>query len=154
MQISETTLISRANLLRWLKAPAVPKYPDFPSPVKHKQRYYWTTQAVREWLETRELLYGEHVPEIPADLPAYQPQQGPIVSGMASRIIKKFGGPYKLAAVLKRIDRPYSPVTIYQWTYGRGKGGRGGVIPPRALKDVLAAANAEGILLTPEDVAR
>jgi hypothetical protein len=73
----------------------------------------------------------------------------------ATRIIQKFGSPYKLSEALKRVSQQAyrHPSVIYRWTYPKGlRNGRGGVIPTSALQDIMNAARLEGIILTPEDL--
>jgi hypothetical protein len=70
----------------------------------------------------------------------------------AERVLFKFGGARSLAAILKSIGRPISPSAIYKWTYPANRDGTGGLIPTRALSDVMAAARAEGIYLSSEDL--
>ena len=70
----------------------------------------------------------------------------------AERIVAKFGGPGRLAAVLEAIGRPKHRISIYKWLYSREKGGTGGLIPTAAWPDVFAAARHEGILITPEEI--
>jgi hypothetical protein len=64
----------------------------------------------------------------------------------AQRIIRKFGGARRLAALLGR-----TPSGIYKWAYKR-PAGRGGVIPAPALKEVIKAAKKHGIIITTEDL--
>lgn len=70
----------------------------------------------------------------------------------AKRVIDRFGGPRRLARILKAIGRPKDPACIYRWTYPKERGGTGGIIPTSAWNDVLFAARVEGILLTVEDL--
>jgi hypothetical protein len=64
----------------------------------------------------------------------------------ASKIVKKFGGPRRLA---KLADM--EPSRVYKWTYSKGKGGTGGIVPSSCVDAVQAAAKRGGIVLTDED---
>lgn len=70
----------------------------------------------------------------------------------AQRIIDKFGNAYKLSQALKRAGVNRNANAIYKWTYSREKGGTGGLIPTKAVAEILSAARLEGILLTQEDL--
>ena len=70
----------------------------------------------------------------------------------AERIIKKFGGPGRLASILEQIGRSKHRSSIYKWVYPREKGGTGGLVPTAAWPDVFAAARFEGVLITAEDI--
>jgi hypothetical protein len=66
--------------------------------------------------------------------------------GQASRIIRAFGGPAVLARLLGVPDS-----TVCRWTYSKAsRKGTDGIIPARALKQILPLARLHGILLTPE----
>lgn len=67
-------------------------------------------------------------------------------SNQAQKIIAKFGGARKLAALLG-----YSPVRCYKWTYEREKGGSGGFVSHDCIPAIKLAAELEGIELTAED---
>lgn len=70
----------------------------------------------------------------------------------AERVIAKFGGAYKLAAALGRVDGRKRVVTsVYRWTYPREKGGTGGYIPAAMVPTVMSAARLEGIFLEAGD---
>lgn len=71
----------------------------------------------------------------------------------AQRVIDKFGGHRRLAAILNSIDPKFSrnPTSLYRWTYPRERGGTAGVIPTSALPLIIKAARIEGIFLTAED---
>lgn len=71
----------------------------------------------------------------------------------AERVIARFGGARGLMRALRRLDpgKHRDPVSIYRWTYGRAKGGTGGLIPSVAIADVMEAARLEGIFLTADD---
>lgn len=73
-------------------------------------------------------------------------------ASQAERIIRKFGGPRRLARVLSAAGRHRDPATVYRWTYPKDRGGTGGVIPARSLKEIIHAARVEGVFLTPEDL--
>lgn len=77
----------------------------------------------------------------------------PLPQTQAQRVIAKFGGAYKLAQALNRLEpeKRRDPSNVFRWTYPRTKGGTGGMIPAGAMLDVLDAAKSEGILLTPDD---
>ena len=64
----------------------------------------------------------------------------------ANRIIRKFGGARRLAAVLR-----YEPSRVYKWTYSREKGGTGGLVPAASVTAIQAAADLQGIALTDSD---
>jgi hypothetical protein len=65
----------------------------------------------------------------------------------ASKVIAKFGGVQRLAALLKR-----DPSGIYRWEQTRLEGGTDGIIPASAMPSVLEAADALGIEITAEDL--
>ena len=65
----------------------------------------------------------------------------------AGRIIEKFGGHKRLAAILG-VHR----ATIYRWTWPRERGGTGGVIPTKMVDRVIRAARVEGIFLSTSDL--
>jgi hypothetical protein len=71
-------------------------------------------------------------------------------SDQAKRIIAKFGSPYKLAATLKEIGRPVTPMTVYRWRYDPPLG-TGGRIPARWVEPITGAALIAGVTLTAED---
>ena len=66
----------------------------------------------------------------------------------AEKIIAKFGKASRLAQLIG-VHR----VNVYRWTYPRAKGGTDGLIPTASLGKVIAAARADGILLTMDDLA-
>jgi len=70
----------------------------------------------------------------------------------ASRIVDKFGGPGRLANLMKFHGRPRNRVNIYRWNYPRSKGGTNGLIPTSALDDILYVARREGIYLSDDDL--
>lgn len=74
------------------------------------------------------------------------------LESQAARIIRKFGGARRLAALLKSINHPIQPAAIYKWTYPKSRGGTGGIIPTRAQGAVIQAARADGIIITSEDM--
>lgn len=74
------------------------------------------------------------------------------MKSQAQRIIDKFGNPYRLSAALKRAGITRNATAIYKWTYPRSKGGTDGLIPTKALNEILAAARLEGIMLTQDDL--
>ena len=71
---------------------------------------------------------------------------GPVLP-QAGRIIEKFGGHKRLAAILE-IHR----ATVYRWTWPRERGGTGGVIPTKMVDRVIRAARVEGIFLSASDL--
>ncbi len=73
-------------------------------------------------------------------------------STQAERVIRKFGGVRRLASVLKAIGKPKNPASIYRWTYPQYLGGTGGLIPTAAWPDILAAARADGIVISSEEM--
>lgn len=75
------------------------------------------------------------------------PKPAPRMTTQASRVIKKFGGAYQLAALLK-----CSASTIYKWTYDESRQGTGGHIPGKALRRIVEIARPNGILLTEADL--
>lgn len=64
----------------------------------------------------------------------------------ASHVIEMCGG---VAAVVAMTGRSRSRVA--RWTYPKGRGGTGGLIPSDVQVTLLAAARARGINLLPED---
>lgn len=64
----------------------------------------------------------------------------------AARIIAKFGGARRLAALTKK-----NPSAVYKWDYPVDRGGTGGMVPSSAVKDVKEAAELAGIELTEAD---
>lgn len=70
----------------------------------------------------------------------------------AERVIRKFGGVRPLLNALIECGRKRTRTTIYKWTYATEAGGTGGLIPPRALNDVLHAAKLVGIKFSQEDL--
>lgn len=72
----------------------------------------------------------------------------------ADRILRKFGGPRRLAKLLKAIDpnTALNPSSIYRWRYPRDRGGTGGLIPTAAIPLIQKAAVVDGILLSQEDL--
>lgn len=69
----------------------------------------------------------------------------------AERLFAKFGGAARFIAALERVGARRNKATIYKWTYPHPKG-RGGRVPTTAWPDILLAARANGILLTPDDM--
>lgn len=65
----------------------------------------------------------------------------------ATKIINKFGSPYKMAEYVR-----ISPATIYKWTWSRERGGTDGLIPARSMQEVIRGARIAGILLTAQDL--
>lgn len=88
--------------------------------------------------------FGDDIPAEPA--PAKQTQ--------AERVIAKFGNARDLARALARLapERHRNPANVYRWTYPRASGGTDGLIPAKAMADVLAAAAIEGVFLSPDDL--
>lgn len=70
----------------------------------------------------------------------------------AERIVRKFGGPYRLAKLLSRIGKPRDIATIYRWMYPKSRGGTGGVIPARSLAELIHVARVEGVFLTASEL--
>jgi hypothetical protein len=77
---------------------------------------------------------------------------GPYFETQAQRIVDKFGGPRNLSRALLHIGKKKDPSAIYKWIYEEAIDHGGGVIPGHAIHDVIQAARAEGIMLTPEDL--
>jgi hypothetical protein len=74
----------------------------------------------------------------------------------AQNIVRKFGGPAKMAETIAAIY-PNSKdhihrTTIYRWMWPRHAGGTGGEIPLPSLQKVLKAARRAGVMLSPEDI--
>ena len=69
------------------------------------------------------------------------------VSPVAARVIAKFDGPDKFAAVLG-----ISVTQAYRMTYARSKGGTGGIIHPKYHPQLFAGAREKGIDLTAADL--
>jgi hypothetical protein len=71
----------------------------------------------------------------------------------ADRVIHKFGGPGQMCKLLGELGPEYAihRITIYRWTYPKGKFGTGGVIPTRAMVKIMRAARLLGIHLEPDD---
>lgn len=72
----------------------------------------------------------------------------------ADRVLRKFGGPRRLARLLKTLDpeNALNPSSIYRWRYPVEKGGTGGVIPTRDIPVVRKAAALDGIILDEWDL--
>jgi hypothetical protein len=72
----------------------------------------------------------------------------------AERVFAKFGGVARLCHALEELGPEHrrGRVTIHKWNMPKEKGGTGGLIPSSALKSILLAAKAEGIVLTAEDL--
>lgn len=79
----------------------------------------------------------------------YTGELGPM--SQAERVIKRFGGAYKLAKLLVGTAEPRTPSSVYRWTYAKEKGGTGGVVPARLWPHLFEAARMAGILVTDED---
>ena len=80
------------------------------------------------------------------------------VAVQASRVIAKFGSPYRLERALENAlpQQPEfwrSAATIYRWTYSRARGGTGGLIPHSMIQPIMRAARAWGIFLDDSDFA-
>jgi hypothetical protein len=65
---------------------------------------------------------------------------------VAQRVIKKLGGPRRVADMLAM-----STQAIYKWTWPVEKGGTGGFIPTRRQIELMVAAKQRGIILTKDD---
>lgn len=63
----------------------------------------------------------------------------------AQRIIRKFGGESRLAAMLG-----VSRISVYRWGYARPIG-TDGLIPSHWIKRINDMARIEGVLITPQD---
>lgn len=74
----------------------------------------------------------------------------------AFRIAARFGGFPALHRALVALgderNRRRSISCIYRWNLPRSTGGTGGVVPTRNMPDIIQAARAEGISLTPDDM--
>ncbi len=80
------------------------------------------------------------------------PEEERVLSNQAHTILAKFGGPRRLASILRAIGKPKDVATIYKWTYPRSKGGTSGFIPTSMWPDLLSAARYDGVLLKAEDL--
>jgi len=70
----------------------------------------------------------------------------------ASRITRKFGSAYKLAAMLSaEAGRVIHVSTVRRWTYPQERGGTGGHIPYKFHELVWTAAKHNDITLHPEE---
>lgn len=68
------------------------------------------------------------------------------MSNTAQNIIEKFGGPHKLAKLLKlHVSR------VYRWTYPKSRGGTDGVIPSRHQLKILKIGRKNNIKVNPKD---
>lgn len=65
---------------------------------------------------------------------------------MAERVIRKLGGPARVAELLGT-----SRQAIYKWTYPRQRGGTGGYIPARRQLELMVVCKMQGIVLTKND---
>jgi hypothetical protein len=63
----------------------------------------------------------------------------------ASKIVARFGGESKLAALIG-----VSRISVYRWQYSRPVG-TGGLIPTAQIDKIRAVARVQGILLRDED---
>jgi hypothetical protein len=72
----------------------------------------------------------------------------------AEAVFAKFGGVPNLCKALREYkpDKKWSRSGLYKWNHPKEKQGRGGMIPSWALRDVLACARREGIVITSEDL--
>lgn len=68
------------------------------------------------------------------------------VRGQAARIIEKFGGPPRLAELLKTHRS-----NICRWTYPPSRGGTGGYVPTKRVPQIMEMAEMLGIEITHED---
>lgn len=82
-----------------------------------------------------------------------RPYNKEILETQALKILLRLGGPKRVCEALAEYNiRIYDPSTIHRWLYPKSRGGTGGVIPPKALDDLLLLAKIEGIILTPEEL--
>lgn len=65
---------------------------------------------------------------------------------VASRVIRKLGGPRNVANMLGM-----TPQAIYKWTWSTERRGTGGFIPVRRQIELMIAAKQRGIILTKDD---
>lgn len=65
---------------------------------------------------------------------------------MALRVIRKLGGPARVADLLGMTRE-----AVYKWTYPRERGGTGGYIPARRQLELMVVAKMNGIVLTKDD---
>jgi hypothetical protein len=64
----------------------------------------------------------------------------------AQIVIEKFGGPARIAELLKvDVSR------VYRWTYPADRGGTDGLIPTKHQMRLLALAREHGVPLSPDD---
>ncbi len=68
-----------------------------------------------------------------------------IVITQAERIVKKFGGVAGLEIALRAAGKARDISNIYRWIYK-------GLVPSKALMDILLAAKYEGIRLSSDDL--
>lgn len=72
----------------------------------------------------------------------------------AEKVFAKFGGVPKLHAALEALGEEHKRAisAIYRWNLPKRHGGTNGMIPNSAMQSVMAAARAEGIVLTADDL--
>ena len=64
----------------------------------------------------------------------------------AERIIKKFGGVRRLAAILG-----YDRSSVYRWNHPVSKRGCGGLVPIKSMIKIAALAPLEGVVIEATD---
>lgn len=70
----------------------------------------------------------------------------------ADRIFARFGGAVGLIQALTRAGYAKAPSSVYRWNMPRAKLGTDGMIPTRALGQVMHAARLEGVALSETDL--
>jgi hypothetical protein len=74
----------------------------------------------------------------------------------AARVIKKFGGPRRLAKLLLALNIPNAKrdfTAIYRWMWDKKDNvGTGGHIPNKVMPYIILAARENNIELTPDDI--
>lgn len=80
----------------------------------------------------------------------------PEPQSQAARIFARFGGATALWKALRALgdeeNKRRHISCVYRWNLPKATGGTGGIIPTRNMESVLAAARAEGIVLTADDM--
>jgi hypothetical protein len=70
----------------------------------------------------------------------------------ADRIIARFGNAYRLQEALRRAGYHRSVAAIYKWTYPTERDGTDGMVPTRALQQIIRVARLEGVYLSDDDL--
>ena len=64
------------------------------------------------------------------------------------RILRRFAT--NAAGLARLLGR--EPSHVYRWGYPSSRGGTGGVIPAKGLRELVALARLQGVLLTSDDL--